>query len=119
MKIVEDPRIDHEDPRVRAAAEDLHRNESLHLHHVEGIVCVYCALRASRVVRTLAAHVAEDFAPRPALVQVGSRCERCGVREWHDEPRRESTLHSSLCGPFPKDPPPAERVYVLGSEPDE
>jgi hypothetical protein len=53
-KIVEDPRIDHEDPRVRSAAESLHNNESLHLHlDIEDKVCVYCALRASRVVREM------------------------------------------------------------------
>lgn len=50
-KIVDDPRINHEDPVVRAAAEDLHHNESLHLHlDIGRDVCVYCALRASRVV---------------------------------------------------------------------
>lgn len=53
-KIVEDDRIDHEDMRVRAAAEALHRNESYHLHQDVGDqVCVYCALRASRVVQLL------------------------------------------------------------------
>lgn len=38
---------------VQAAAEHLHRNESLHRHDPSGRVCVYCALSAVRVARTL------------------------------------------------------------------
>lgn len=52
--IVSDPRIDHESPVVRAAAEALHGKESMHLHvDVSAPVCVYCAYRASTVVRLL------------------------------------------------------------------
>lgn len=52
--IVNDPRIDHDRWRVRVAAESLHANESMHLHvDISDRVCVYCALRASRVVRSL------------------------------------------------------------------
>jgi hypothetical protein len=50
-RLTGDPRIDHEDPVVRAAAQALHHNESIHLHTNTLTVCVYCALRASRVVR--------------------------------------------------------------------
>lgn len=52
--IVDDDRIHHDLWRVRVAAEALHRNESYHLHNdVSDDVCVYCALRASRVIDTL------------------------------------------------------------------
>lgn len=51
--IVDDERIDHEDPDVRRAAEFQHRNESLHRHNPSGVVCVYCALAASNVARVL------------------------------------------------------------------
>lgn len=57
--IVGDPRIDHENPTVRAVAEHLHSNESMHLHeHIRSGVCVYCALRTSRVLRWAAEHEA-------------------------------------------------------------
>ncbi len=57
--IVGDPRIDHEDETVRAVAQRLHGNESLHLHsYIEGVVCPYCALRTSRVLRWAADHLA-------------------------------------------------------------
>lgn len=50
--IVGDPRIDHENPIVRAVAEQLHANESMHLHEqIPADICVYCALRTSRVMR--------------------------------------------------------------------
>lgn len=50
--IIDDPRIDHENIVVRAVAERLHGNESMHLHeYVSSIICPYCALRTSRVVR--------------------------------------------------------------------
>lgn len=46
-----DPRIDTADPAIRAAAEFLHNNESMHLHnYVESTICPYCALRATRAV---------------------------------------------------------------------
>lgn len=55
--IVGDPRIDHENPTVRAVAQKLHGNESMHLHeYVGSIICPYCALRASRVLRWAAEH---------------------------------------------------------------
>jgi hypothetical protein len=54
-KIVDDERIHHDRWPVRAAAEDLHRNESYHLHNdISDQVCVYCALRASRAIDALA-----------------------------------------------------------------
>ncbi len=53
-KIINDARIDDDDPRVRAAAQSLHNNESYHLHQdIQDQVCIYCALRASRVVSIL------------------------------------------------------------------
>lgn len=56
-QIINDKRIDHENPLVRAVAERLHGNESTHLHtEIPGVVCVYCALRTSRVL-TWAAEV--------------------------------------------------------------
>ena len=49
--IVDDPRIRHDSAVVRAAAEALHNNESMHLHvDVPDKVCVYCALRATRAL---------------------------------------------------------------------
>lgn len=61
-KIVDDDRIDHTDLALRAAAEFVHRNESLHRHDHEGPVCVYCALVASNALRA-AGHV--KFTPVP------------------------------------------------------
>lgn len=50
--IVSDPRIDHEDALVRAVAERLHSNESMHMHdYIQATICPYCALRTSRVLR--------------------------------------------------------------------
>jgi hypothetical protein len=50
--IVDDPRIDHLNPTVRAVAEKLHGNESMHLHeYVSSPICPYCALRTTRVLR--------------------------------------------------------------------
>ena len=50
--IINDPRIDHEDPTVRAVAEKLHGNESMHMHeYISSEICVYCALRTTRVLR--------------------------------------------------------------------
>lgn len=49
-QIVGDPRIDHENPVVRYAAQRQHGNESLHRHNPEGVVCTYCALAASRIL---------------------------------------------------------------------
>lgn len=50
--IVSDGRIDLEDPQVRAVAERLHGNESMHMHeHIGAVICAYCALRTSRVLR--------------------------------------------------------------------
>ena len=50
--IMNDPRIDHTDPLVRAVAEKLHGNESMHLHeYISAAICPYCALRTSRVLR--------------------------------------------------------------------
>lgn len=50
-EIVNDSRIDHLDLRVRAGAVFQHANESLHRHDPRGIVCVYCALAASNIIR--------------------------------------------------------------------
>ena len=53
-EIAEDARINRDDPRVRVAAELLHRGESIYHHRdITAQVCVYCALRASRIVRFL------------------------------------------------------------------
>jgi predicted transcriptional regulator len=50
--IVNDGRIDHENPTVRAVAEKLHANESMHMHEqIPAVICAYCALRTSRVLR--------------------------------------------------------------------
>lgn len=50
--IINDPRIDHEDETVRAVAEKLHGNESMHTHdYVSAPICPYCALRTTRVLR--------------------------------------------------------------------
>ena len=50
--IVEDPRVDHEDPTVRAVAGQLHNNESMHMHkYISSEICPYCALRTTRVLR--------------------------------------------------------------------
>lgn len=50
--IVNDPRIDDHDPTVRAVAQMLHGNESMHMHQdIPAVICVYCALRTSRVLR--------------------------------------------------------------------
>lgn len=50
--IVGDPRIDHENPLVRQVAEKLHGNESMHAHeYVGSVICPYCALRTTRVLR--------------------------------------------------------------------
>lgn len=55
--IVNDPRIDDENDTVRAVAERLHGNESMHLHeYISSVICPYCALRASRVLRWAAEH---------------------------------------------------------------
>ena len=52
--IVHDQRVPHDDPLVRKIAEALHRNESMHMHwYVGGVVCPYCALRASTAVRVV------------------------------------------------------------------
>jgi hypothetical protein len=57
--IIDDPRIDHDDPTVRAVAERLHSNESMHMHqHIGAAICVYCALRTSRVLRWAREHEA-------------------------------------------------------------
>lgn len=57
--IVQDPRIDHENPVVRKVAEKLHGNESMHLHeYIGSTICPYCALRASRCLRWAAEVVA-------------------------------------------------------------
>jgi hypothetical protein len=50
--IVNDPRIDDDDPVVRAVAQMLHGNESMHMHeYISSEICAYCALRTSRVLR--------------------------------------------------------------------
>lgn len=50
--ITGDPRIDDRDPLVRRVAEMLHSNESLHMHeYIPEVICPYCALRTSRVLR--------------------------------------------------------------------
>lgn len=50
--IVDDPRIDDQDPLVRKVAQMLHGNESMHLHeNIPSEICTYCALRTSRVLR--------------------------------------------------------------------
>lgn len=52
--IVDDPRVDDQDPRVRAAAERIHGNDSIHRHHdLDKKVCIYCALVASHAVRAV------------------------------------------------------------------
>lgn len=49
--IANDPRINQDDPRVRAAAELIHGNDSIHRHHdLDKNVCIYCALAASYAV---------------------------------------------------------------------
>ncbi len=61
--IIGDRRIDHENETVRAVAERLHSNESMHLHEcVSSTICPYCALRASRVLRWAAEHHKADQA---------------------------------------------------------
>jgi hypothetical protein len=55
--IVDDPRIDHLNLTVRAVAQQLHSNESLHLHnYVSSVICPYCALRTSRILRWAKQH---------------------------------------------------------------
>jgi len=49
--IVNDPRIPDRSLRLRAAAEFVHRNESLHRHEPSGVVCVYCALVAANALK--------------------------------------------------------------------
>lgn len=59
--IIDDKRVDHENPLVRAVAQRLHSNESMHMHsYIEGVICPYCALRASRVLRWAAEHSARS-----------------------------------------------------------
>lgn len=48
--IVGNTQIDEENPILRAAAEAIHRNESLHRHDPSGPTCVYCALNAARAL---------------------------------------------------------------------
>src|SRR5688572_8613444 len=73
--IVDDPRIDHDSPDVRAAAERLHGLESMDLHlDIADQVCVYCAFRASHVVGVLAGTPDEGPLERAvveALMEVG------------------------------------------------
>jgi hypothetical protein len=52
--IADDPRIPHDDPAVRAAAEAIHGGESLHRHDPRGVVCIYCALNAARALAAAA-----------------------------------------------------------------
>lgn len=59
--IVGDTRIDHENELVRTVAERLHSNESMHLHEsVSSVICPYCALRTTRVLRWAAEAGAGD-----------------------------------------------------------
>lgn len=59
--IVSDPRIDHHDATIRAVAERLHANESMHMHlYVQAPICVYCALRTTRVLRWTKAELIGD-----------------------------------------------------------
>jgi len=59
-KIVGDPRIADTHAHVRRVAEYLHNNESLHMHQdISDVVCVYCALRASRAF-AMYQHVTHD-----------------------------------------------------------
>lgn len=68
-RIVSHPSVDVTDGAVRAAAEFIHRNESLHRHDPAGEVCVYCAISASR-----AAHVFARFR-HGAAVPVADRSQ--------------------------------------------
>ena len=59
--IINDPRIDHLDPTVRAVASQLHANESMHMHHyISSEMCSYCALRTTRVLRWAKAVIAGE-----------------------------------------------------------
>lgn len=49
-RIQTDPRIDSTTPAIRAAAEFIHRNESMHRHDGSGPICPYCALVATRAI---------------------------------------------------------------------
>lgn len=104
QQIVTDPRIDHEDAVVRRVAEMLHSNESMHLHiDISDAVCVYCALRASRVLRWAAqidaggeplGDTPNGLIPRPdeRCATVGENaygCQsRCILHTGHTEPCR-------------------------------
>lgn len=81
-RIMGDNRIDHNDPVVRRVAEMLHNNESLHMHeYIRGVVCPYCALRASRVIRWYH-QVANGDIPREdtngLIVKRPGECTICG-----------------------------------------
>jgi hypothetical protein len=55
VRLVADPRIAHEDRRVRRLTEVLHAAEPNHLHDARtmGRVCIFCARRATLAVRTV------------------------------------------------------------------
>lgn len=75
--IVDDPRIDDESARVRAAAERIHGNDSIHRHHdLDKKVCVYCALVASHAVRAIDALAAPVF---PEVLDLGEEGDAWAV----------------------------------------
>lgn len=66
-RIIDHPDVDVTNPRLRAAAERIHSNESLHRHQPDGPVCIYCAISAARALAG---------ATRWLLAEVG--CLECG-----------------------------------------
>lgn len=85
-RIVDDPRIDHTDPLLRAAAEKVHANESLHRHDLDGPVCAYCALvaanalaganlEARRLLALAVDHIPDDCAHRDTIQAAANAAE--------------------------------------------
>lgn len=87
--IVNDPRISDQDVRVRITAERLHANESMHMHqYIGSVICPYCALRASRVLRWVGEYDRDEALSHDTPWGLVSQSGRGNVKE----PARNFTL---------------------------
>jgi hypothetical protein len=129
------PEIDPADQRLRAAAERIHANESLHRHDPAGSTCVYCTLNAARALsardvdprfeaydnsRDLEAHILD--AHRHDLTTFIAREVRtlAWLRERHAELHRDGQMrfahqHDEVDLPPLVDPPLSAATLGLGT----